>query len=164
MAQHFTHLLNHTITGVVNADPNLTFVHSVSVRLTGLCKGSYVKLYGVSWNATCNDDGGLGDVDFFQLLILRNEIFDARFNYRLPVVENVKDVIWRDSLTRNQTPKTTHRNFVPSWKLNDASNYLIIVNPPVRLGDTGLDFQVSLTVRGIVYDCDDENTFAARKR
>ena len=172
MPQVFTNLLNQTITGRLNKD--IEPIDSLSVRITGLCQGGYAKLFGITWNVFSDDDNGLNDTAFCHLMILRNEIFDPTFDYDAIAAENSKDVIFRDSCTGRpgiaaiNTERIVdyqrHINFIPAKKLNDASNYLIIVTPAVRIGDPGTNYQVTLTVRGQVYNNDNSNTLAARKR
>lgn len=155
MPQVFTHQLNRTITGIVET-PGAPNFDSLSVRITDVPFGSVLKLFGITWNLTGTDGNGLNDALYTRLLVLKNEKFNPGYQYNNPQVDQQKEVVFRYTIIPQRgnpavAPRVAiynpHLNFVPALKLQGASDYLVIVTPPVRIAGSA-PYRITLTVRG----------------
>lgn len=149
MPQAFEKNLNKTVYGL-NLNRATVPPDSVSVRIEGLNQGGYVEIYSITWGIVAATDAALGAFDFGPLLVIRNEVFDAAFNYGLPNTPDVKDVVWQDEIVR--AASFNHREFFEPMKLTEASNYLIVAAAPVDLAAAATPYDVVLTVRGQVFN------------
>ena len=155
MPQIFTNLLNKTISGqgftAVNVPPD-----SLSVRLLNLQPGTYVEIYGISWGVTINTQPP-DTLDTASLQIIRNEIFDPNFVYGGQVTVDRKDVVWQDNL--NQSQQFADREFFFPIRLDSAPNYLIIAGIFGDFTNPLITFNPALTVRGRIFNKDEQKTF-----
>ena len=149
MPQPFQNLLNKTVYGA-NLNRATVPPDSLSVRLEGLNPGGYVEIYSVTWGIVAATNAALDTFDFCPLSILRNEKFDDAFNYGLPNLPDLKDVVWNDEIIRNIM--FNHREFFEPMRLTEASNYLIVVAAPVDLSAAATPYDAVLTVRGEIFD------------
>lgn len=140
MPQLFTTLINKTIEDpAYNPALGITSLESTSVRLVGMQAGTFVEVNGISWGAVCTSP----DLNSGTLLIIRNEIFDAAFQYGNAALRSSKDVIFEDRVDVNDPAHNI--DFQYPLKLDDSNNYLIII---CGFTTVAVTIVTHLTVRG----------------
>lgn len=140
MPQIFTNLINKTVEDPqYNPAGGITSLDSTSVRLVGMQAGSYVEIEGISWGVT----NTTGDTNNGTLLVIRNEIFDALFQYGNAFLRQGKDIVFEDRVDVNDPAHNV--DFTYPLRLDDSNNYLIIVCGFITASVT---INTHLTVRG----------------
>lgn len=140
MPQLFTNLINKTVEDAAyNPAAGITSLESTSVRLVGMQAGSYVQVDGITWGAVCTSP----DLNSGTLLIIRNEIFDASFQYGNTALRSGKDIIFEDRVDVNDPAHSI--DFTYPLKLDDSNNYLIII---CGFTTVAVNIVTHLTVRG----------------
>lgn len=144
-------LLNKTVSAVgqaaATAPPDALFV-----AINNIARGTYVKIHGISWGVTAALDADLTALDFGDLLIIRNGIYRPTAAYTLALAQaRGEDIVFNDVITRDDFFR--YRDFSEPIKLNDGSDYLIVMPAPVAVAAPATPYDCSLCVRGEI--CDD---------